>query len=511
MLSHRPPGQSLETPLPARRPPRVRLRLAACCLALICLGAGGCRVGPDFVPPEAPQASRYTAEAQPTRTDEAGGQAQSFAPGAGIPADWWRLFSSTRLEGLLKQALAHNPTLQAAQASLRQSQANLRAGYGVFYPQVDSGLAASRQQTTPAALGGQGKNNIFNLVTLNATVSYALDVFGGQRRAVEGLEAQVEQQRQLLRGAHLALTGNLVNAVIARAAYRQQISATRKIIELRQELVRISEAQERAGTVPRANVLSLQSQLAASQATLPALAQKESQAGHLIATLAGSPPAQPPAPPLELAELTLPADLPLSLPSQLARQRPDILAAEAQLHAASANVGVATAALYPSFTLTGMFGLQGNALPDLYTSQGGIWNLGAGLSAPLLHGGTLEARREAAQEAYNQALALYRKTVLDALAQVADTLRGLEHDAQLQQAQEKALSTSQEALRLLKANYQAGTVNYLQVLNASDLYQQAQMGLIQAQAQRLQDSAALLVALGGGWWHDQKAPPAPQP
>jgi NodT family efflux transporter outer membrane factor (OMF) lipoprotein len=452
----------------------------------------GCAVGPDFVRPKPPTVDRYTSGAQPTATITADGQAQQFAQGAKIVADWWLLFNSPKLDEMIKDAIAHNPTLQAAQASLRQSQEYLQAGYGVFYPQFDAGFNATRQKSSQARFGGSSASSIFNLYTLTMTVSYALDIFGGERRAVESLNAQVDFQRYMVLGTYLTLTGNIVNTIIARSAYDAEIKTTEQIISLLKEQVRITEIQEQAGTVPYLNVLSLQSQLASTEAVLPPLRQKLSQTEHLLATLIGYLPAEWTSPQVDLSDLTL--------PSELVQQRPDILAAEAQLHSASAEIGVATAALFPSFTLNGTYGLNNASIKDLFKNTSSFWNLGANLTAPLFHGGTLSAKRRAAIEAYNQAAANYRQTVLSAFAQVADNLRALEHDAETLRAQSQALKASEEALRLIQANYEAGTVSYLQVLVADNQYHQAKIGYLQALAQRFQDTDAFFVVLGGGWW-----------
>ena len=482
----------------------VRVLGAVCGAALFSLF--GCAVGPDFVRPAPPTVEQYTHGAAPTTTIPADGQAQRFSEGARIAADWWHLFNSAKLDTVVREAIAGNPTLQAAQASLRQSQDNLRAGYGVFFPQADAGFEATRQKFSTARFGGSTPGSIFNLFTLSATVSYALDVFGGERRAVEGLRAQVDLQQATVRGTYLALSGNVVNTMIAQAAYREQIKATEEIIALQREQVGITETQAQAGTVPYANVLSLRSQLAAVEATLPLLRQKLDQTGHLLATLTGRVPAQWSPPQLDLADFTLPGDLPVTLPSELVRQRPDILAAEAQLHGGSADIGVATAALFPSFTLNGGYGTSNTSFNDLFTSNSSFWSLGANVAAPLFRGGTLWFRREAAFEGYQHSLATYRQTVLNAFAQVADTLRALEHDAEGLHAQLQALRSAEEALQLTQANYRAGIVNYLPMLIANGQYHQARIGYLQAKAQRLQDTAALFVALGGSWDADENDP-----
>ncbi|MBF0557804.1 MAG: efflux transporter outer membrane subunit [Nitrospirae bacterium] len=470
------------------------------CLSLL---ASGCAVGPDFVRPEPPGANSYNHGADPAATTTADGKAQSFDRGTAMTADWWRLFNSSQLDVVINDAIAGNPNLQAAQASLRQSQDNLRAGYGIFFPTVDAGFDATRQKLSPYRFGGGAPGSIFNLYTLQATVNYTLDFFGGERRAVEGLQAQVDFQQNVVRGTYLALTGNVVNTLIAHAAYREQVKVAEQIIDYEREQVGIAEVQAEAGAVPFSNVLSLRSQLASAEATLLPLRQKLYQAEHLLATLTGHAPAEWAPPQVGLADITLPLNLPVTLPSELVRQRPDILAAEAQLHSASAGIGVATAALLPSFSINASYGRDNTALSNILNKAGGIWSLGADVVAPLFHGGALRFKREAAIEGYNQSAASYRQTVLNAFAQVADTLLALENDAKTLEAQSNALSAAEEALHLVQANYAAGVANYLQVLAADEQYNQANAGYVQAKAQRLQDTVALFVALGGGWWNGE--------
>jgi len=476
-----------------------------CISTLLCLMS--CSVGPDFVRPEAPKVDRYTGGAHPTETVTADGEAQRFEEGARIAADWWRLFNSSKLDDVIKDAFGHNPNLEAAQASLRQSQQELSAGYGIFYPQIDAGFDATRQKFSQSRFGGTSASKIFNLYTLTSTVSYALDIFGGERRQVESLAAQVDYQRYIVIGTYLALTGNIINTIIAHAAYDAEIKATEQIVSLEKEQLNITEAQAQAGIVPYVNVLSLQSQMAATEATLSPLQQRLSQTEHLLATLAGHLPAEWTLPQIALKDLTLPADLPVTLPSDLVQQRPDILAVEAELHSASADIGVATAALFPSFTLGGSYGWNNTHIGDLLKNSSSIWSLGANVAAPLFHGGTLSARRRAAIEAYNQSSATYRQTVLSAFGQVADNLRALEHDAGTLRAQSEALTAAEEALNVIHANYNSGLANYLQVLIANNQYHQAKILHIAAQAQRLQDTVALFVALGGGWWNAEESVP----
>jgi NodT family efflux transporter outer membrane factor (OMF) lipoprotein len=482
---------------------RAKRIVAGLCLILP-LYIMGCAVGPNFVRPKPPSLDRYTREAEPTTTVSADGQVQRFEKGGKIAADWWRFFNSSKLDAMIKEALANNQTLQAAQASLRQSQENLRAGYGVFFPQIGATFDATRQKFSPVRFGSSSASTVFNLFTLTSTVNYALDVFGGERRAVESLRAQVDFQRNTVLATYLTLTGNIVNTLIAQAAYSAQVKAAEEMIRVLKEQIRITETQVQAGTVPYSNVLSVRSQLAATEATLPPLRQRLSQTEHLLATLAGRTPAEWASPQIDLADLTLPNNLPITLPSELVRQRPDILAAEAQLHSTSANIGVATAALLPSVTLDASYGLNNISIENLFKKGASFWSLGANASTPLFHGGTLWFQRKAVIEGFNQSLANYRQTVLNAFAQVADTLRALEHDAEALHAQAQALNAAEGALHLIQTNYQAGLVNYLQILIADGLYYQAKIGYLQVLAQRFQDTVALFVALGGGWWNAEE-------
>ncbi len=477
-----------------------------CFALLFCIA--GCAVGPNFVRPKPPSVDRYTYGTEPATTVSAEGQVQRFEKGARIAADWWRLFNSPKINAVLEEALVNNQSLQAAQASLRQSQKNLQAGYGVFFPQFDANFSATRQKFSPTRFGSTSPSTIFNFFTLATTVNYTLDVFGRERRTVEGLRAQVDFQRYSALATYLTLTGNVVNTVIAQAGYSAQIKATEQMIQVLKEQVGITETQAKAGIVPYVNVLSLRTQLASTEGTLPPLRQRLSQAKHLLATLAGRTPGEWTPPEVDLAELKLPEDLPVSLPSDMVRQRPDILSAEAQLHTASANIGVATAALYPTVTLDGTYGQNSTSLKDLFKRTSNYWSMAANASTPLFHGGTLWFQRKAAIQGYQQFLASYHQTVLTAFAQVADALRALENDADTLLSESQALSTAGQALKLIQTNYVAGTASYLQVLVANLQYRQAQVAYLQAVTQRLQDTAALFVALGGGWWNSEGKLPA---
>lgn len=471
--------------------------MAVCCWLLIV----GCAVGPDFERPRPPAVTRYTQGKEPLKTVTAAGQSQHFETGAEIAAKWWQLFQSPKLDAVIEAAINQNPNLQSAQARLRQSQENLLAGYGAFFPQASGGFAYTRQKFNFSQFGITTQPSVYNLITPSAAVSYLLDVFGGTRRTVEGLAAQADYQAYTTQATYLTLLGNVVNTAIAAAAYGAEIKATAQLIAFQKEQLRLTETQFNAGTVSYANVVSLQTQLAATEATLPPLRQNLTKSRHLLATLVGRPPAAWQAPPLQLADFTLPRELPVTLPSELVRQRPDILAAEAQMHVASADIGVATAAMFPSFTLSAGYGQMGPDITKLFGTMANFWIAGAALTQPLFRGGTLWHQRKAAIEAYQASQNHYRQVVLSALQQVADTLRAVEHDAETLKAQSAALAAADQALKILQSNYQAGLVNYLQVLTANNQYQQARLGVIQAQALRLQDTAALFVALGGGWWN----------
>jgi NodT family efflux transporter outer membrane factor (OMF) lipoprotein len=470
------------------------LGLLACLLA-------GCAAGPDFVRPAAPPGSGYLPSGPPAATAQAAGARQVFTPGAAVAPDWWRLFRSPALDRAMSDALAHNPTLQGAQAALRQSQEELRAGHGVFYPQLDLAFSASRQRTAPLTSGLTALRGVFNVFTLEGAIGYVLDLAGANRRTVEGLAAQADYQRSELRATWLTLSGNIANTFIARAAYAAQIDATRELIDRQLQQRDIARAQVAAGSAPFANVVTIESALASSRASLPVLQQRYDQASHLLALLAGRTPAEWTAPDVALAKLALPQDLPLVLPSELVRRRPDILSAEAQLHVASANVGVATAGLFPSLKLSANYATEGRKIEHMTGPNGRFWSTGAAADIPVFHGGALVYQRRAAVEAWMGALAAYRQAVLAAFAQVADTLTALANDAGALQAQAEALAAAKQSLALLQANYEAGLVSYLDVLVADAQLHRTQVDFIDAQARRLQDTAALYLALGGGWWN----------
>ncbi len=467
----------------------------------------GCLVGPNYRTPEAPNPKAYTPQALPTETASApgpGGVAQRLTPGQDIPAQWWTMFHSNALDRLVRQALLDNPTLAAAQATLQQSQETVNALVGsVLYPKVDASASVTREKISGAAMGQpNARISPFTLYNASVNVSYALDLFGGARRELEALESQVDVQRFQLEGAYLTITANVVTTAVKEASLRAQLQALREIINAQEKELDMVKLQFKLGGAARTDVLAQQTQLAQTRATLPSLEKELSQARHLLAVFAGKLPSESSElPEFTLDGLQLPAELPLSLPSTLARQRPDIRASEALLHAASANIGVATANQYPQINLTGSFGSITTASDKLGSSGTGVWSLGAGLLQPVFHGGALSAQRRAAVAAYDQAMAQYRSVILQAFQNVADVLRALETDAETLKEQADADAFARSTLELTRKQFQLGGASYLLLLNAERQYQQTRISLIQAQAARYADTAALFQALGGGWWN----------
>ncbi len=487
---------------------------AALIAALAAASLAGCAAGPDFRRPAAPGVASFTTGALPAETagaPVAGGQPQRFAPGQKIPAEWWALFRSEPLDRLIRQALADSPTLAAARAALREAQENRRAQFGALLPRADANAAVERQKISGATFGQQGLDiSAFTLYNASVSVSYALDLFGGTRRALEALQAQVDYQRFQLEGAWLALTANVVTTAVQEGALRAQIAATRDIVAAEEQQLDLVERQFRLGGASRPDVLAQQAQLAQTRATLPALEKQLAQSGHRLAVLAGRFPGDPGAvPEFDLEGLALPQELPVSLPSAVVRQRPDIRGAEELLHAASARIGVATANLYPQVTLTGGLGTETTRFRDLFGPGSSVWTLGAGVLQPLFRGGELTAKRRAAIAAYDQALAQYRETVLEAFLGVADVLRALEMDAKTLAAQADAEAAARASLELAREQFRLGAASYLALLNAERQHQQARIALIQARAVRFADTAALFQALGGGWWNREPATGAP--
>ena len=458
----------------------------------------GCAVGPDFQRPAGPAADRYTVEALHSESAHAATDtAQHIALGRGIEGDWWKLFGSDQLDRVVGDAIAGNRTLAAAQATLSQAQALVEARTGALFPQVSAAAAAGRQKYGSAFFGALKGPAPFTYYSIGPSVSYTLDYTGGIGRSIEQQQALAEFQRQQLAAAYLILTGHVVLQSLAIASTREQIATIENILDQDRENLRLVQTSFDAGQATRVDILSAQSQLANDATLVPPLRQALSVARHALATLVGQPPASWSAPEFDMTQITLPGEIPVQLPSELAHRRPDILAAEAQLHAATAAVGVATANLYPQITLTGATGLQALNPGHVFDGSSTVWNLAAGLTGPLFDGGTLRAERRASIDALRADAARYQETVLQAFAQVADQLEALDHDAEQLEAQRQAVEAAQNNLRLSQLSYHEGNVGVLQVLDAQRQFQQAKLGLVRAQAQRYIDTAQLFVALGG--------------
>jgi NodT family efflux transporter outer membrane factor (OMF) lipoprotein len=480
------------------------------CAALAVLAAS-CAVGPDFRTPESTKAESYTSAPLPVQTESTAGTAgaaQHFATGRDIPAEWWSLFRSSPLDDLIKKALKNSPTIEAAVAALRQSQEQANAFAGsALYPKVDAGALVTRQKISGVAFGQPDvKFKPFTLYNATVNVTYSLDIFGGARRELESLTAQVEYQRFQLEGAQVALTANIVTTAIREASLRAQLRAIRALAAQQEEQLGIVERQFEVGAAARTDVLLQQGKVAQTKTLLAPLEKALAQTRHQLAVLAGQMPSESSAlPEFQLDSFELPQELPVTLPSVLARQRPDIRAAESVLHAASAQVGVATANLYPQINISGAYGSTAETTGTLFSGGTNVWNIGAGLTQPLFHGGELRAKRRAAVAAYDGAAAGYRQTVLLAFQNVADVLRALELDAQALKAQTDADAAAKDSLETARKQYQIGATSHLAVLAAESQYEETHIGLVQAQATRFSDTAALFQALGGGWWNNVAA------
>jgi NodT family efflux transporter outer membrane factor (OMF) lipoprotein len=484
-----------------------RWRVTLATVLLAAATAGCAAVGPNFKSPAAPTTHGYLAPAERTTPGSADGQAapaQTIALGETVEAEWWTLFRSPELDGLVKQAIAGSPTLEGAKARLAQSQQLVRAASGALQPQVGFDVADTEQKETAAEFGLSPQvvqlPSSFNFFQIGPSVSYDLDLFGGGRRRVEEQSAMADFERDQLDAAYMVLTADTVTEAIQIASVRAQLAALSDILDLDRQNLELVRKEREAGTVPDSDVVTAESQLAADETLRPSLDQQLSVAKHALAVLTGRSPGDWSPPDFDLAALTLPGRLPVSLPSSLVRQRPDILAAESMLHAASAQIGVATAQLYPDVTLSA--GASGSSLNggSPFTAGGLAWSVAAGLAQPIFDGGMRQAQRRAALEAFKASAADYQQTVLVSFGQVADVLQALNHDADLLGAQQRAQSLASDSARLQRINYTEGGAGILNLLDAQRQYQQARLGYVRAQAQRYQDTVQLLVAMGGGWW-----------
>ena len=471
-------------------------------LVSLALLAGCTTVGPDFKPPAAPSVTSYTRENQPANLASSPvgqGGGQSVVSGQAVAPDWWRAFGSTRLNGLVDQALHNSPSLAAAEAALRQAEQIQKAQAGsTLYPTVSGKLGASRNGTNAASSGQSGDSrHTYNLYNAGVAVGYDFDLFGGNRRALEALSAKSDYQNFQLAGARLSLAGNIVTTAFGQAQLNEQITASEAILQAQQTQLDIARKRFELGAAAKADVLSLQTQVELTRASLPALRNRLEQADHLLAVLTGQAPGAADVPRFTLADFTLPASLPLVVPSELVRQRPDIQASSALLHAATAQYGVAVSNLYPQINLSAGLGTQALTTSALFGAGSMVWYLAGQLAQPLFNAG-LKAGANAAEASLQAAGANYQQTVLEALRSVADALRQLDNDAQVLQAQAAADASAQASLKLVQQQYQLGAASYLQLLTAQQQAQQTRIGLIAAQAARLADSAALYQAMGGG-------------
>jgi NodT family efflux transporter outer membrane factor (OMF) lipoprotein len=483
-----------------------KLPLPPVVATLLVLLIAGCAVGPNFKRPTPPEVSDYTADplsATTSAPNVVGGQSQRFADGADISADWWTLFHSAPLNALIDQSLANNHDLKAAQAALTGARENVLAQRGAYYPSAEADFSATRQRQSSQIAPVLNSNAfLYNLFTPQLSISYAPDVFGLNRRTVESLDAQAQEARFQMIATYTTLTSNVVVTAIQVAAVQMQIDATHELIDSTDNTVKILRYQFAKGYASRLDVAAQEALLAQVTATLPPLLKQEAQLRDLLAVLAGRFPSQAPVNPfLSLSSLRLPEDLPLSLPSALVSQRPDVLQAEANLHDASAKIGIAIANRLPNILLSANAGSSAAAMSQLFTGGTGFWGVGAAATAPIFQGGTLLHRERAAKAAYEQAAEQYRSTVLTAFQNVADTLTALEQDAEAVKAAADAAEAAKVTLALAQLQWQGGYAGYLALLSAQQADQQARIGLIQAQANRFADTAALFQALGGGWWH----------
>ncbi|WP_432377464.1 efflux transporter outer membrane subunit [Duganella sp. P38] len=456
----------------------------------------GCAAGPDFSRPEIALPQRYTAA--PLPGDTAAGQ--RLEAGMEVPSRWWTMFGSDELNALVDAALAANPDLQAAEAGLRAALETAAAQRGAFSPSLDLHLTPTRQRiadplSSPTASGA----SLYTLHTAQLNIAYVPDVFGGARHAVEAADAQADVARFQRDAARQTLISNLVLAAITQASLRAQLDATRALEHSARRQLDEVRKQLQAGQVGAADVAAQEAALAQIEAGVPALEKQAAQQRDLLAVLAGRMPAENGAQGLMFDTLRLPGQLPLGVPARLLEQRPDIRAAEAQLRAASARIGVATAARLPDITLTASSGSSALTAGTLFKAGGGFWSIGADLVQPLFHGGALLHQQRAAQASYEQAAAQYRAVVLAAFQNVADTLHAVDADARTLRAAAAAGQAARRSRDIAQRQWELGALNHPAVLAAQQAYQQSAVALLQARAACYADTVALFQALGGGW------------
>ena len=470
-------------------------------VSLATLAVGAC-VGPNFHRPAPPRVERFTAEPLPAATTSSpgvGGAAQRFLDGQEVPRNWWTLFGSDELDTLVEEALRANPDVASAQAALRQALENAAAQRGSYFPAVQGSFDATRNRDATGVLQPTLNSGtpLYNLFTPQVTVSYVPDIFGANRRAVESLSAQAEASRYQLDATYLTLTANVVTTAIQEAGLRAQIAGTEQVIALERESLEVLGRELGLGAVAEADVYAQDAALAQLEGTLPPLNKQLYQARDQLAALTGHLPADARSIHVELDQLVLPTDLPLGVPSQLVERRPDVRAAEAQLHAATAQVGVAIANLLPQLTITGNIGSTATLFSDLLKPGTGFWSIGANATQTLFQGGTLIHRKRAADAALDQAGAAYKSAVLTAFQNVADALHALDADADALSSAGRAQDAAQKSLGVAHRQLELGSVSYLGLVASEQTYQQAVVALAQARTNRYADTAALFQALGG--------------
>ncbi len=461
----------------------------------------GCVVGPDYRASDAPKVERVSGTPLPALTAATpvkGGEAQKLVEGGVLPARWWTLFGSTALDGWVDEAIANSPSLDAAEATLTQAQAIYRAETGNLYPSVSAGAGASRNKISGAAAGGGFPGSIFNLYDVSVSVSYGLDLWGGTRRGLEGQAALVQAEQRQTQAAYLTLAGNVVTSAVALASADAQLKTARDIVAAYTDTVRLSERRFEIGAGSRSDVIAVQSAAAAAEANVPPLELQRANAANRLATLLGRYPSEFDAGGFTLDALKLPTEIPVALPGELVRRRPDIAFAEAQLAVASANVGIASANRFPSLVLTAQLGTQAGKPSGLFESD--VWSIGANLTAPLFDGGRLSALQQAARARYEVAEANYRLAVLEAFRDVADALAAIEIDSRGLAAQHSSYQLALENADLVEKRFKAGAANVFEVRQARLEAGVAQIGFVQALAKRYANTAALFQALGGEGW-----------
>jgi NodT family efflux transporter outer membrane factor (OMF) lipoprotein len=507
---------SASTPLGTRGTRGTKtFRLLGIAIAMaLALGIAACAVGPNFKRPTPPSATDYGSastqgETPPVNVPGAGGATQRFVTGMDVPAQWWTLFQSAKLTHLVEQAMRDNADVASARAALRQAHELYAAERTSYFPVVQGGFSATRNKNAVGAISNpttlpQG-SPYYNLYTAQLSVSYLPDVFGATRRSVEASRAQFDNNRFQLEATYLTLSSNVVVTAVQEASLRGQITATTRLLELQHHLTETVHGQQSLGTASQLDVLAQESAEAQIAANLPPLQKQLGQTRDALTALLGKLPSEEPEETFQLDELTLPVDLPVSLPSILVAQRPDVRAAEESLHLASAEVGVTLANMLPQLTINANTGSDSLAIGQLFGTGTGFWTVGASLTQTLFDAGALIHRKRAADAALDQAAAQYRAAVILACQNVADTLRALQADAAALQASTTAEQAAQKTFDLAKRQHELGTLSSVALLNSEQMYQQAEIAAVQARASRYSDTAALFQALGGGWWNREGA------